>query len=397
MENTAIAPIQQNQRTVIVDILRGWALLGVALMNYIDYADFGLSTAPERKIDLAGNITYGILNIFFAAKSWTMLSLLFGYGFAVLINNIQKKGLNPVKFFTGRMFWLLVIAFINCCFFFGDILKDYAIMGLFFLLFYKTSGKFAFILAACLIMLLPICGPLVSHFMPFNYGKVADSVMPLYHSHNIFDVFKFNLLGTYRLEVLLPNYAITVHVAMLACMLLGFSAFKYDVFNNLVLHQKRVKKVFWWSLAVAISVLVVFIVASRLKLTFTRYYNPRYISVLSTMIFIMSAICCLYIKDKLKRFFSALQSIGKMTLTNYMVQNVISMFVFSGAGFGVYNTQHPLFYVGLALGVYIIQVFFSKWWLKNYYYGPVEWVWRQLSYGKRLPIKKGGDSGSDAS
>ena len=71
-----------------------------------------------------------------------------------------------------------------------------------------------------------------------------------------------------------------------------------------------------------------------------------------------------------------------------MVQNVISFFVFSGAGLGLYNTMHPAFYVGLAIGVYILQVIFSKWWLNHYNYGPVEWLWRQLSYGKRLPIKK---------
>jgi uncharacterized protein len=167
MENTIVNPIQQNQRTAIVDILRGWALLGVVMMNYKDYSEFGLSTAAAHKLDLAGKIIYGVLNVFFSAKSWTMLSMLFGYGFAVLINNIRRKGLNPVKFFSGRMFWLFVIAFVNCCFFWGDILKDYAIMGLFFLLFYKTSGKFTFILAICLIMLLPVTNPLVA-FFPFQ-------------------------------------------------------------------------------------------------------------------------------------------------------------------------------------------------------------------------------------
>ncbi len=391
MENNNIAPIQQNQRTVIVDVLRGWALLGVVMMNYIDYADLGLSTAPHTKATFFGNVVYGILNIFFAAKSWTMLSLLFGYGFAVLINNIQKKGLNPVKFFAGRMFWLFVLAFINCCFFWGDILKDYALMGLIFLLFYKQSGKFTLRLAIILVVLLPIIGPLVSHFLPFDYAKTQDTVIPLYHSHNVLDVFKFNLKGTYLLEVLSPNYAITVHVAMLACMLLGFSAFKYDVFNNLAQHKKYIKRLFWYSLLVAVLAITSFILSQQFKWSFIKYFNPRYILVLSTMLFIMSAICWLYVAGKLKGFFNAMQVIGKMTLTNYMVQNVISMLVFSGAGLAIYNTKQPWFYVGLAIAVYVVQVFFSQWWLKNYYYGPIEWVWRQLSYGKRLPLKRSTD------
>jgi uncharacterized protein len=388
MENTIVNPIQQNQRTAIVDILRGWALLGVVMMNYKDYSEFGLSTAAAHKLDLAGKIIYGVLNVFFSAKSWTMLSMLFGYGFAVLINNIRRKGLNPVKFFSGRMFWLFVIAFVNCCFFWGDILKDYAIMGLFFLLFYKTSGKFTFILAICLIMLLPVTNPLVSHFFPFKYDKVADTLMPLYHSHNILNVFKFNLVGTYKLEIMSPQYAITVHMAMFACMLLGFSAFKYDIFNNLALHKKYVKRVFLYSLLLAILPIGVFIANQQFKLNILKYYNPGYINILSTMIFMVSAICWLYINGKLKNFFSALQTIGRMTLTNYMVQNIISMFTFSGAGFAIYNNYHPGFYIGLAIAIYIVQVFFSKWWLNSNYYGPIEWIWRQLSYRKRLPLKK---------
>src|SRR5471030_3310014 len=166
METSVVAPIQQSQRTAIVDILRGWALLGVVIMNYAYFSKFG-DPKDSPKVDTVNSILDSILNIFFSAKSWTLLSLLFGYGFAALIDHIRAKGLNPVKFFSRRMLWLLVFAFINSCFFFGDILRDYALMGLFFLFFYKSKGKFAFILALVLIAVLPVVAPLVKR-IPYS-------------------------------------------------------------------------------------------------------------------------------------------------------------------------------------------------------------------------------------
>ena len=111
MDNALNQPIQTNQRTLIVDILRGWALFGVVLMNYFDFFTLGRNW-ETFKPDTLTNILMYSCSIIFAAKSWTLLSLLFGYGFAVLMNNVKEKGHNVYLFFTGRMFWLLVLAFI---------------------------------------------------------------------------------------------------------------------------------------------------------------------------------------------------------------------------------------------------------------------------------------------
>src|SRR5207253_425051 len=121
---TLAQPIQQNQRTAIVDMLRGWALLGVVLMNYTDHYFLGFDF--NTKDDTSTAILMGFGQIVFAAKSWSMLSFLFGYGFAVLMQNVFNKNINGYAFFARRMFWLFVLALINSAFFWGDILKDYA-------------------------------------------------------------------------------------------------------------------------------------------------------------------------------------------------------------------------------------------------------------------------------
>ena len=106
------------------------------------------------------------------------------------------------------------------------------------------------------------------------------------------------------------------------------------------------------------------------------------------MLVLLSAICWLYKKDKLKRFFSSLQVIGRMTLTNYLMQNLIGLILFSGFGFNLL-LQLPFYaFVLLAVVIFVSQVYLSRWWLSKYNYGPVEWIWRQMSYGKMLPLRK---------
>jgi uncharacterized protein len=387
MTTIQIQPIAPGKRTAIVDMLRGWALLGVVLMNYSDYFWVGWVDKPNFKFDMLTNILLGFGNIVFAAKSWTMLSMLFGYGFAILIRNVADKGINPIKFFTVRMFWLFVITFVNCMFWWGDILKDYAFMGLILLFFYKMKPKTAFILALVLLAAVPAISPFVNK-MHYTGEAEFTKLLPLYHSKSLIDNIKFNLLGTYYREILLPAYYITVHLVMLLCFLLGFAAARSNFLVNVHENKKYIKRIFWYCLLATVIFIAVFLIGDKLKWTYYKYYNIRYPSIITMMILIAAALCWLYVCGKLKAFFRAMEAIGKMTLTNYMVQNIISFLVFGGVGLNLSNTMPYWFYLALPLGVYIAQVYFSKWWLSKYNYGFVEWIWRQLSYNKRLPLKK---------
>src|SRR5579863_9074097 len=102
MESTIVGPVGQNKRIAIVDILRGWSLLGVVLMNYTAIFFF-VGSKPNP--DAFNNFLIGFGNVVFDSKPWTLLSVLFGYGFAILMDNVASKGINPVGFFWGRMFW----------------------------------------------------------------------------------------------------------------------------------------------------------------------------------------------------------------------------------------------------------------------------------------------------
>jgi len=379
-------PIQQFNRTIIVDILRGWALLGVVIMNYLDF--FTIDRNWDKfNPDIFTNVLLYVTQLIFSAKAWTMLSLLFGYGFAVLMDNIKEKGHNPYSFFAGRMFWLLVLAFINSALFFGDILKDYALLGLVLLLFYRSSAKTTFISSLVLLIVIPALSAYISSLGGSGWLSLPK-LFPLYKSNNLFNVLYFGLKGTWVAQMVSKPYLYTVHVVMLCCMLWGFSLYKINFFNNLPSKLKYIKRAFFIALTLSVLFMVFFMIAQHYKLPHYKYYNIYYWSILSTMITIGSAITWLYVAGKLKSFFANLALIGKMTLTNYMVQNLIGLLVFSGFGLKVWSTYPLWFYITLALIVYTLQVYFSKWWLSRYNYGPIEWIWRQLSYRKKLPLKR---------
>jgi uncharacterized protein len=385
MQQETILPIQATERTKIVDILRGWAILGVVLGNYGDYADIGKPF--KHSPDTLSNIMGGINQFVFAAKSWTLLSVLFGYGFAIVMRNVAAKGKSPVKFFIIRMFWLFVIAFVNSAFWFGDILKDYAFLGLVLLFFYKASVKVTFRTGLFLLLIVPFVTAGVAHLFPPN-PKLGEDLIPMLYTHNWLMLFETHLKATYFFEVINPQYAISVHIMMLACMLFGFAAQQIDFFNRLPEFKKQITTAIWIGLTIAIIINAANIYANVHKLGILNFIRPRYWAVFATMIMIASGICCLYIGGKLKRFFDGLQAMGKMTLTNYMAQNILAWFIFLNPGLGIFNTKPYWLYFLIAIVVFAIQIPLSKLWLNYYNYGPVEWVWRQLSYGKRFPIKK---------
>ena len=153
MNNPLTQPLPAHQRTPIIDVLRGWALLGVAIGNFAAF--YHLGSSPEREKDTLTSVLEYVSQYLFSAKSWTLLSILFGYGFSILIRNIADKTGKPVSFFMRRMFWLLVLAFVNSIFFYGDILRDYALLGMLLLLFYRVPTKTVFRTSVLLMLIIP--------------------------------------------------------------------------------------------------------------------------------------------------------------------------------------------------------------------------------------------------
>jgi uncharacterized protein len=381
-------PLPHHKRTPIIDILRGWALLGVAIANYRNFYFIGHKVERAVGSDSYVPFTENILGYLFYVKSWTLLSILFGYGFSVLIQNIRTKTEIPAPFFLKRMFWLLIFGIINSLLYFGDILRFYALLGiLLFIFFYKTPAKRAFYISLALLLLLPFVDAYIQT-MGISYWHKIEQLFPLYYNNNWLDYFTYNLGWTLYYEILDPNFAVTSNLMMFSCMLLGVAAHRSNFVGHIVTNKKIIKRIFWITLAAAIILNLAHLQFTQSKSLLLHYFQFNMWAIISITLTLTVGICWLYVSDRLKNIFRYLETVGRMALTNYVVQCVSFALIFSGAGLRLFNTMPYWCYLALAVSIYSIQVILSKYWLSKYNYGPLEWVWRKLSYGKIAPFRK---------
>lgn len=372
--------MSQHSRIQIVDILRGWALLGVVICNYTFFA-----YSPQ--FTLHGDVTVNkILQVMegylLSGKGWTLLHVLFGFGFGVFLERSRQKGQGYFPF-VKRMLWLLVFALVNTLFYEGDILRDYAVLGLVLVPFYALPSKKLIIISAVLLLLTPFVGAFVAMIPPPAEAFTTDYLMTLYHSYHPLDVMKYNLIATYYQEMISPPYLYTAHYVMFLCMLVGLILQKRHVFGNLELHRKTILRVFVVSLVAAVLMQVTLSYSIPRHLVFLKYFQMYYWCVLATMVFTTTGICLLHLNGKCQRLFGSFAVMGRMTLTNYMMQNVISFFIFKGVGLRLFDSLPYYVYFIIAIGVYVLQLVFSSWWLKGHAYGPMEGLWRKLSRTKK--------------
>ena len=98
---------------------------------------------------------------------------------------------------------------------------------------------------------------------------------------------------------------------------------------------------------------------------------------------------CLYWKKKPVSKLRFLAPVGRMALTNYIMQTVLCIIIFYGVGYGFGGDIGPSVFWPIALGIYILQIIYSNFWFRYFLYGPLEWIWRWLTYGKLLKMLKG--------
>ena len=383
--NTLINPLPQKQRTAIIDILRGWSLLGVVIVNYSIFYNLGIESNGHSEGGLTKTLM-GTVQILFGSKSWTLLSFLFGYGFSILIKNIKAKGINHVSFFSRRMIWLFIIGLVNSSFYFGDILKDYALLGLALLIFQNVSSKNLLYFIFGLLLLDPLMNAwLVSHRTTSEFASLTDH-LSMYKSYNVLSVLSFGLWGSWKIFTL--PFIYNVRLIMLTCFLIGMALQKVNFLERLQENIKFIKQAFWYSWLLIVFLFVFFVIDQSLKLNIGNYYYVLNWFTLAVTTIITTSICWLYYSSRCQTFFKGLQLYGKMTLTNYISQNMIGLLLFSGFGFGLLNRLPYSYYLMIALLIYGCQIYFSRWWLSKYNFGPIEWLWRCLTYRAWLPLKK---------
>jgi len=405
MFNT-VGPVNSSERYVIPDVLRGIALFGICLANYPEFSLYTfqkkevVAAMPTANIDLIWKYFH---YIFIEGKFYSLFSLLFGIGFSIIITNMAQKNQNGSLFFYRRMLILTIIGFLHLIFLWaGDILLLYALVGMTLPLFLNISNRRLLIISAVLLLF-----PIAADAFKVLTGHQFTLMIPVEKALQYFnaksginddnfsvwllagktypDVLKFNLSGAFIRcqEFIEGNRVVKVLGLFILGLYIGRNRF-YARPDDYVSVLKKIRFYgFLWGLP--FSCLFAWNEIHQHPTGIIAGSAIYALSVVPLSLAYISTICLWYIKHKDRRVFKIMAAPGRMALTNYIGQSVAGMIIFYGIGFQL--ALMGLVYVELiAAGVFILQILCSNVWLHYFRFGPLEWIWRMLTYGKWLKI-----------
>lgn len=405
-------PVLQNERADILDVLRGFAVLGILLDNVFGFSGwvFLPQTSRELLATWPADGLVGILELaFINGKFYSLFSLLFGIGFSIILIRSEQKGVNALYIFYRRLFILLLIGAAHLFFLWdGDILLLYALIGFILPLFRKCANKTLLIWAAVLIAS-PILVDAINIILQSKPGDFLETMaksidkktgLPLDESFANY-LYKdgsgwqewqnWKASGPYyRYSYILDSNRIP---KVLGMFLIGFYAGRKMIYANLETYIPLFKQLRKWGFIIGIPSGIALAwfeidgkgIPNPMGMVDTVLYA---VSVVPLSFAYISSICLHWIKTNGNTKWKWLAPVGRMALTNYLTHTILCITIFYGVGLGLGGNIGPTFFIPIALIIYMLQIIYSNWWFKHFNYGPLEWVWRQLTYGKRLPIIK---------
>ncbi len=397
----AAGPIAASERILYIDILRGMALFGILAANMRGF------NAPA---DVYGNIkvlfhgtadmiAQGFIDIFIQGKFVTLFSFLFGLGFAVQLARAEARGAKFMSFYPRRLVALALFGLIHgILIWWGDILLTYALAGSLLLLFRKRAQKTLLWWAGSIASLpiLVISGvfiaALIGRFHPQN--KPPDmaklqSVIAIYAHGTVPQILKENFI-IWKLE--LQTLGFSAYVLFL--FLLGMWVWRSGLLDRLSEAKPMLKRVCFWCLGIGIPLNVFVTLASLRPSTGHPTVIGYFAGILQfPAMHILSAgyasgLAVLIQSDAWRRRLTPFAAVGRMALTDYLTQSVLCTLFFYNYTTGLFGRIGPAVDLIPTVVLYGSQVVFSNWWLARFRFGPMEWLWRGLTYGKLPPMRR---------
>ncbi|MCT4589292.1 MAG: DUF418 domain-containing protein [Carboxylicivirga sp.] len=394
-------------RIISIDMLRGLAVLGILILNIQSFSmPFTAYINPTAFGDLSGinKWVWIVSHMVGSEKFMSIFSILFGAGIILLYERKKEQGKNPGRIHYYRNFWLLIFGLLHAyLLWFGDILVAYSLCAFLVYLFRKMKPK-GLIIVASFFFIIPVLLNLLSGLsLPYwPEESVKESMkmwLPARESINteitamrgsFSEQMAFR--GEYALFMQTFLFFFGVFWRVTALMLLGIALFKSGVLSG----QKS--RAFYRRMAIIGLVSGYSLCAYGVYQLFEHQWSFEYGMFLGHMpnYFASVAVAFGYIGiilliaksnacSRIKKLFS---SIGKMAFSNYILMSIIGSFLFYGHGLGLFGQVERIEQVLIVFVIWLIILLVSPLWLKNFNYGPIEWLWRTLTYSKALPFKK---------
>lgn len=380
----------EKKRYVILDALRGVALLGIILANFPEFslwtfADPALHTPLDR-------VVRALQYFFIDGKFYTLFSLLFGIGFSIQMENAgQRTGT-----FYRRMAVLFMIGFLHLMLLWsGDILMLYAAMGMLLPLFRRLPTRCLLAVAGCFLTLPVLLDALFPHMadpLEAGYWRLCDryGITEAGFGTWLRDIDGYGGMSRFlrmgAVERMWEFVSGHRYFKVLGLFLIGFCIGRHRVYADLSAHRALLRRVLRAGLALGLPVSLLYTWSSMTDGGTVLRDIFYLLSVYPMGLAYAAGFCLVFERRPAAPGWQPLAAIGRMACTNYLGQSVFGILLFYGIGLGWGARVDLLTTELIALGVYTLQLLFSRFWLGRFRFGPVEWIWRMLTYGRRLPM-----------
>lgn len=401
-----------NKRITVIDALRGFALLGVILMHMLQrFGIFSGLRPEEARFPISDQVIQWLTDNIIMGRFINIFACLFGLSFFIQMDSAARKGVDFRKRFLWRMAILFLIGMVGNSFFTADILSIYAVFGVILVFLFPLKNWTLILIASLLLLGTPRLLMMGYDHITKTEQVVENRQQPtqgparanIAEKPSYLNSAKRNLTSGLRGKL---NYQFGMNgrgYITLALFIFGFVIGRLQFFKDIERKQKRNVILFAGFMlgTFMLSLLLNWIpqgpISYRMLLT-PGYEVPMAAVAVSTLndinVVLLSGglamgFIVLYQIKGIGKYLDVLTPYGRMGLTNYEMQGILGAFLFSmwglGSIFGSWGTTE-VFLLGLAL--YSMQVVFSKYWLKYFQYGPLEWLWRSATYLKWQPLRK---------
>jgi len=404
-------PTADSERLDVLDAMRGFALGGILLLNLAVFSGFvfmppeALSASPTASFDMpVAGLTFWLGY----GKFYSLFSLLFGMGFSIQLAAAGRRGDLRLGVFRRRLLALTVIGAVHLYFWEGDILVLYALTG-FFLVPFRRVSDIVLLRTAVALVLAPVAleALIVATHGALDPGapllRAGDAVLvatgfpagavpyPLLRDAGWGEYLRFQLSGVFfRYADLLSTGR---PFKVLAMFLVGLWVGRSGMLADLTPWLPTLRRVRRWGFAVGLpaAALHMMLMASGtsagpwLKVVESGAYA---LGVAPLALAYASTFAILWQSDAWRARLVRLAPAGRMALTNYLTHTVVALTLFYGIGFGQMGRFGPIWWPLMVVAMISAQVAMSRWWLTRFAFGPMEWIWRQATYGRRLSLRR---------
>jgi len=412
--STPLAPIQPAERIQIVDILRGFALFGILFVNMTIFSQpmQAIVLPADPNLPFYDRAALWLIHALGEGKFYALFSLLFGLGLTLQMERIEGRGGRFVPLYARRLLVLLGIGLVHAfLIWMGDILILYALLGFLLILFRKARPRTLLIWVVILIALPLLFSAAATALIAWasNFPEATSQieqsfaqteaafVSDLQRAAQVYTHGDFAAITAQRVSdyfgIGMTGFAV-MGFNVMAMFLLGVYFGKRGFFKNLPENQGLFRKLLLWGLLIGLTGNLLYatliIPISRIYQTWTLWLatTGQAIGAPLLMLAYVSALCLLALSPGWGKRLRVLAPVGQMALTNYLMQSIICTLIFYGYGLGLFGKVGHAAGIALAIAIYLLQIPFSHWWMKRFYYGPAEWLWRSLTYLKPQPFRR---------